>query len=108
MMMTESDFNDRVHDVIYAIEGRIEESGVNVDMESTGEKLTLRFNGGITIEVNPERPVRQIWIAADSAGYHFDFDDLANRWVNNANGEELFSTLSRICTEQAGKTVHLA
>jgi CyaY protein len=54
-----------------------------------------------------QAPLTQIWVAARSGGYHFDYDAAEECWRLQGNGEELFSCLSRYCSEQAGEDVVL-
>lgn len=103
--MTESEFNARVDDILSAIEEAIEESGAPVDYETAGGILTLAFENGSKIIINRQTPVRQVWVAAKSGGFHYDFDAEGEAWRQSGSGEELFAALSRLCSAQAGVSV---
>ena len=105
--MDESEFHDRVDDLLLALENAVEESGADIDYETAGGILTLRFADGSQIIVNRQTPVRQIWVATRSGGYHFDYDAAGDRWVLEGDGRELFEALSQWCSEQAGEPVSL-
>lgn len=108
MTMNESEFNTRVDDIIIRLEDAIDASGADIDYEEAGGILTLSFANGSKIIINRQTPVRQIWVAARSGGYHFDFSDAQDAWLRDSDGEELFVALSRYCSEQAGEKISLA
>lgn len=106
--MTESEFNEHVDDTLISIEEAVEESGVDeLDFETSNGILTLNFNDGSKIIVNRQTPVQQLWVAARSGGYHFNYDEDAGLWKQDSDKEELFKVLSRLCTEQAEIDVKL-
>ena len=105
--MNESEFNRIADATIYAIEEALENCGVDIDFDNAGDILSLEFSNGSQIIINKQRPLSQIWVAARSGGYHFDYDADNERWCRDSSGEELFECLARYCSEQAGETVEL-
>ena len=106
--MNESEFNQRVDDLLMQIEDAIDESGADIDYETGGGILTLSFTDGSKIIINRQTPLKQLWLAAKSGGFHFDYDAGQDRWLSDQDGEEFFSALNRYCSEQAGESVKLA
>jgi CyaY protein len=105
--MNESDFNQLAEDTMNAIEEAIDDCGVDIDYDSAGGILTLEFGNGSQIIVNKQTPLSQLWVAARSGGFHFDYDAADQCWRLPGGGEELFNCLSRYCSEQAGEEVRL-
>jgi CyaY protein len=105
--MNESDFNQLAEDTMAAIEEAVDDCGVDIDYDSAGGILTLEFGNGSQIIVNKQTPLSQLWVAARSGGFHFDYDAADQCWRLQGGGEELFSCLSRYCSEQAGEEVRL-
>jgi len=105
--MNESDFNQLAEDTMTAIEEAIDDCGVDIDYDSAGGILSLEFGNGSQIIVNKQTPLSQLWVAARSGGFHFDYDSGDQCWRLQGGGDELFSCLSRYCTEQAGEEVRL-
>lgn len=105
--MNESEFNARVDAILVEIEDAIESSGADIDYETAGGILTLDFANGTKIIINRQTPVRQIWVATRFGGFHYDYDSARDAWVNDGDGEELFTALGRFCSEQAGEPVTL-
>lgn len=76
----------------------------DVDVERAGDVVTLAFKNGGKCIVNTQRPTRQIWLAASSRAWHFDWDGA--RWVDDKDKTtELFAQIARIVKEQAGVDV---
>jgi len=103
--MDESEFYELADSVILAIEDAVEDCGVDIDIENSGGILTLIFDNATQIIINRQTPTRQIWVASKSGGYHLDYDQKKEVWEQN--GIELFSLLSRECSEQANTDIIL-
>ena len=107
-MMNESEFNDTLDDLMMAIEDAIDESGVDIDFETSAGILTLTFTNNSQIILSRQSALCQLWVAAKAGGFHFDFNDQRNSWICDSNGEEFFTLLNRCASEQAGETVDLS
>jgi CyaY protein len=105
--MNESEFVQLAEQTLTEIEEAVEACDVDIDYDFAGEILTLEFENRSQIIINKQTPLSQIWVAARSGGYHFKYDPEQQHWCLDSSGEELFSCLSRYCSEQAGETVSL-
>jgi CyaY protein len=103
--MTESEFNERAEAVLRAVERAIDALDAGIDCARSGGVLTLELDNDSKIIVNTQLPMRQIWVAARSGGYHFDYDGQA--WRDTRDGTELFTALSRLVSAQGGQPVVL-
>ena len=107
--MNESEFNDIADDLLVEIEDAVEEvcddTGVDIDYETTSGILTLEFSNGSQIIINRHAPLSQIWVASKAGGFHFDFDSDKKQWI--CSGVELYAALSEYCSDQAGQTIKL-
>jgi len=107
--MNESEFNDIVDDILIEIEDAVEEAcdetGADIDYETSSGILTLTFSNGSQIIINRQAPLQQIWVAAKQGGFHFDFNSESEQWL--CNDKELYTALSEYCTEQAGQEIKL-
>lgn len=90
-----------------AIEDAIEESGLDIDYETSANILTLTFNNDSNIILSRQGVTRQLWVAAKSGGFHFDFDEKECIWICGSNGEIFIHLLNRCASEQAGERVSL-
>jgi CyaY protein len=103
--MNESEFQTRADATLAAIERAIEAVDIDVDAERQGGVLTLELTDGSKIIVNTQAPMRQIWVAARSGGFHFAWSEGA--WRDTRDGRELFAALSAIVSSQGGVPVVL-
>ena len=107
--MEESTFNQLAEKTMIAIEEAVEESGADIDYDNVADILTLEFSNRSRIIINKQTPLSQIWVAAKSGGYHFDYSDEKDLWCLNSDIEkDLFTQLSLYCSEQAGEAVELS
>lgn len=106
--MNESEFNEQAEQTLAEIEQAVEDSGVDIDYDTISDILTLEFENGSQIIINKQAPARQLWVAARSGGFHFDYDADASCWrLDSDASQELFDCLSRYCSLQAGEPVSL-
>ena len=106
-MMSENAFNHRLDDLMVAIEDAIEDSGLDIDYETTAGILTLTFESDSKIILSRQGVMRQLWVAAKSGGFHFDFKEEKEEWICDSNGETLIQLLNRCASEQAEEAISL-
>ena len=105
--MEESAFNALAEAELARIETALEDCGAELDVEpKPGGILEIEFDNGSKMIINRHTAAREIWVAARSGGFHFRRE--AGRWVGTRDGAELFATLERLASEQAGERVVLA
>lgn len=102
MSLSEARFHDLVDATQQALEDIFDDSGLDVDLENTGGVLTVRFENGTQLILSRQEPIRQLWVAARSGGFHFDFDQEEQRWMCDSSDELLGEMLKRIVQDQAG------
>ena len=104
--MNESEFREIADQTIEDIQDAIDACGADIDYDDIGGVLTLEFENGSKIIFSKQGAMNQLWMAAKSGGYHFDFIEDAEQWIcDSGDNEELYSMLSRLSTEQAGEEV---
>lgn len=108
MSLTEARFHSLVDALQLAVEDAFDASDLDVDLENSGGVLTVRFDNGSQLIFSRQEPLRQLWLAARSGGFHFDYDEAAAGWVCDGNGEALAPMLARLVREQAGELVDFA
>lgn len=98
--MTDSEFLEQAEAALDAIEGAMEDAGVDIEIERSGNVLTLEMPDGSKVIVNSQAPMQQLWVAARSGGFHYALRE--GLWVDTRDGSELFAALSRIVSAQGG------
>ena len=102
MSLSEARFHDLVDAVQLAIEDVFDESDLDVDLQNTAGVLTVCFENGSQLIFSRQEPLRQLWLAARSGGFHFDYDEEQAGWICESSNELLSEMLERICREQGG------
>lgn len=102
MGLSEARFHDLVDVVQQTVEDVFDDSGLDVDLENSGGVLTVRFENGTQLILSRQEPLRQLWVAARSGGFHFDYVEEEQGWICDSSGEALAELLSRVCREQGG------
>ncbi|HOX88230.1 MAG TPA: iron donor protein CyaY [Burkholderiaceae bacterium] len=103
--MTDSEFLEQAEATLDAIESAVEGTGIDIEIERSGNVLTLEMPDGSKVIVNSQAPMRQLWVAARSGGFHYALRE--GLWVDTRDGSELFAVLSRIVSAQGGSPVIL-
>jgi CyaY protein len=107
--MNESEFQEIAEQTIEDIQDAVDNSGADIDYDEIGGVLTLDFENGSKIIFSKQGAMKQLWMAAKSGGFHFNYDEAGERWVcDNGDNEELYAMLSRLASEQAGEAVTLS
>jgi CyaY protein len=106
--MDESRYQKLADVALHAIEDLLKDVDAEVvDMERSGDVLTLTFATGKKAVVNTQRPTRQIWLAANARAWHFSYHEpegtTAGRWLDDkGQGVELIAQIGEIVKEAAG------
>lgn len=102
MSLSEAQFHDLVDLAQQQIEDVFDDSDLDLDLENSGGVLTVRFDNGTQLIFSRQAPLRQLWLAARSGGFHFDYDASLNAWLCDSSDERLGEMLERLVREQAG------
>jgi len=105
--MTDLEFMDLAERVLKSIEAscdRINEcTEADIDNQRSGGLITLLFANRSQIVINLQKPLHEIWLAAKSGGFHYQFD--GKQWMDTKGQGEFFAMLSRSASEQAGQAL---
>ena len=78
----------------------LQDDVVDIDSARTGGLLELAFPNGSKLVLNTQPPLRELWLAARSGGFHFR--RVGARWLDTRSEREFFEALSACASEQAG------
>jgi CyaY protein len=100
--MTESEFNQRVDTTFERLEYALDEVDSDLDYEISGGVLTVSFDNGTVMVFSRQPPTRQLWLAARSGGYHFEYDPHLQDWRDTRSGELFRPFVAAQMRAQAG------
>ncbi len=96
--MTEKEFNQYADAALARIETTIDQHGGDVESNRSGNVLEIEFDNGQKIIINRHDVNQEIWLAAKSGGFHYQYQN--EQWFSHRDGSELFSRLSELFAEQ--------
>ena len=103
--LSDAEYDRRTRAVLAAIEAAVDQwlqdDVIDIDASRTGGLLEMRFPNGSSLVVNTQPPLQELWLAAQSGGFHFK----ASRegWFDSRDGVEFFFRLSSCASEQGGR-----
>jgi CyaY protein len=103
--MTDLEYLDRAEALLKAVEAgcdRInDQSDADIDNQRSGGMVTLSFANRSQIIINLQKPLQEVWMAAQAGGFHYRFRD--GRWLDTKDSSEFFQQLSDCASRQAGQ-----
>ena len=103
MSMNETEFVTLSENIFDYIDDYVIDHFNAFDTEKSGNVLTLEHEDGAQIIINRHAANQELWIAAKSGGYHFQYNDGA--WLASRDGSEFYAVLSQVLGELLGEKV---
>jgi CyaY protein len=105
--MTDLDYLNHAETALAAIERACDHindvSDADIDNQRSGGMITLTFANRSQIIVNLQKPLQEIWMAAQAGGFHYKFN--SGQWLNTKDNSEFFTELTKYSSQQAGQEV---
>ena len=86
--------------------GDLEHDSLDVDL--AGDVLTLEFSDGVKFIINAHSAAGQIWLAAGTQAWHFDYESESKRWIAKRTDDELCATISRLVSDKIGENISIS
>lgn len=78
-----------------------------LDVNLAGDVLTLAFEDGGKFVINAHSAAEQIWMAAGTSAWHFDFVPERAQWIAHKTDDELMATVARVVGDKLSMTIEL-
>ena len=105
--MNQETNNQAFRRTLEQLEELLDDCEADIDYDTVSDILTIEFDDSSKIIINYQSANGQLWLAARSGGFHYDYDADNDCWKNDRSGEDFFDELSRLATQQAGEEVSL-
>jgi CyaY protein len=106
--MTDNEFMDRAETLLQRLEAMCDQfndqQGLDIDNQRVGGMVTMTFPNRSQLIVNLQKPLHEVWLAAQSGGYHYRFDGHA--WQDTKGQGEFWQQLSRDAGLQYGQAIN--
>lgn len=83
------------------VDAWLQDDVVDIDSHRTGGLLELSFPNGSKIVINTQPPLKELWLAARSGGFHFR--RVRGVWADTKDGRVFHDVLSECASQQAGR-----
>jgi CyaY protein len=108
-MLDEQDFRRKADAAFEALKRRLlalgDEHGFDVEGESGKLEVIFEEPEEAKFVISPNTPVREIWISALSTSFKLSWSDALNSFILEKTGENLYSVMSRVISQQLGEQV---
>jgi CyaY protein len=108
-MLDEKDFQRKADAAFEDLKRRLlvigDAHGFDVEGESGKLEVIFEEPEDAKFVVSPNTPVREIWISALSTSFKLGWSDSRNAFVHEKTGEDLYSVMSRVVSQQLGTQV---
>lgn len=101
--MNDTEYHQIVDQEFSRLEEAIDDSGADIDYETVGNVMTLEFDDRSQIVINRQEPMKEIWLASRSGGFHFSYKN--NKWICSKTDIELFNLVKRECELHSGESI---
>ena len=102
--MTDSEFMDHAESLLQQLETSCdrlnEQSDIDIDNQRVGGMVTITFPNRSQLIVNLQKPLHEVWLAAQSGGYHYRFDGAA--WQDTKGQGEFWQQFTSDAQRQFG------
>lgn len=103
--MPDLSFDEAYEETLQQLEDQLDECDADIDYDTVSDILTISFDDGSKLIINKQAAADQLWLAARSGGFHYDYDRASGQWRNDKTGEDFFAELSKLASEQAGEAI---
>ncbi len=76
-----------------------------LDFATSDGVVTLEFADGTKFILNRQAGSHQMWYAAEVRAWHYDWDAEKDIWLDDRDGHELFTNLSKTVSAKLGREV---
>jgi len=98
-----NNFYALVNDLFLKIEDNLNlyDNEIDLDYEVQDYVITIIFSNKSVIIINKQEPLKQIWLATKTNGYHFNY--IHNQWICNRSNKNFWDILENACSIQLNK-----
>ncbi len=105
--MTDLEYLDQAEALLRAVESACDrindESDTDIDNQRTGGMVTLTFANRSQIIINLQKPLHEVWMAAQAGGFHYKLQE--GQWRDTKDASEFFDRLEACARQQSGQTL---
>jgi len=75
------------------------------DYATADGSVTIEFPDGGKFILSRQSATRQVWLAAEAHGWHYNFDPATGGWRDDKDGHDLYTRLAEVLGDRIGHEV---
>lgn len=104
--MNNQTFQQRSEDCLQKVEDWLEPFDPDeLDYASSDGVIKLEFANGPQFVINRQSAAGQMWFAAGTSAWHYNWNEERQAWISVKDEHELFERLAQTVSERLGRTV---
>jgi CyaY protein len=103
--MAEPEFDRIADDTLHKLIDALADAADDFEVDLSSGVMTISFDDGKRYVVNSHRAARQIWMAAESSAWHFDWNGSA--WISTKSNDELWALLEDVVSRKMGRRISI-
>lgn len=104
--MEDKEYNARTMELFQNIEEKLDEFEDEIDYDPSPDKLMINFEKTKNVVViNTQRALKEIWLAGNSRGWHFQFQPQMDIWFAKAEQIEFYQCLENLLSDNLSESV---
>ena len=96
-----------LHELLDVLDELSQNSNEAFEVEFANDILTLDFPDGVRFVINSHRAARQIWMAANTSAWHFNWHADVQQWLCSKSSANLWQVVTEQLSRKLGKTIAL-
>jgi CyaY protein len=105
--MAQFDYLQAAESLLMTVEAQVDtlndSTDIDWEIQRVGNMMTLTFADRSQIVINLQKPLREVWLASKTGGFHYRFD--GTNWQDTKTQGEFFQQLSQDATRHSGRQV---
>ncbi|HKN00044.1 MAG TPA: iron donor protein CyaY [Candidatus Binataceae bacterium] len=104
--MDDTEFQKAADDCLTRVANWLEDLDPDeADYSTADGSITIEFPDGGKFILSRQSATRQVWLAAEAHGFHYNLDTATGAWRDDKDGHELFARLAEVVGEKVGHPV---
>ncbi|GLP97477.1 iron donor protein CyaY [Paraferrimonas sedimenticola] len=106
--MTDSEFHQVADDFMNRVEHAIDSNELDIDVDRSGNVMTLEFDDGGQLVLNKQEPLHELWLASKLGASHYQYRGDNKDWFDERNQITLDVVLIDMVDKLSGEALDLS
>lgn len=95
-------YYERIDSIFEELEDRLDMLDEDPDVAAAAGVINVTFRSGVVFVFSRQPPTEQLWLATPGGGFHYEWSDSADDWLDTKTGEAFRPFLVAQMAEHTG------